>query len=99
MFRSERDDFRSFADYSIVVYLSQEPLIGIAPTFENEGDDDCRDSDGLTQVFGGFSALVINMTTKDFGEPNLCNDFGVFDCVATDPVGVFVEKILNLFIC
>lgn len=32
--------------------------------------------------------MVANLTTKDFGEPNLCNDFGVFDCVATDPANI-----------
>jgi hypothetical protein len=84
-FRSKRDEFRPFADYSIVVFLSQEPLIGFAPTFANEGKDDCIDSDGLTQNFGGFAALVANITTGDFGTTSVCNDFGLFDCIATDP--------------
>ena len=37
------------------------------------------------EPYGGFAALVINMTTGDFGATSLCNDYGLFDCIATDP--------------
>lgn len=48
-FSSKRDGFEMFTDYSIAVFLGEYELIGFVPTFPNEGQDDCRDSDALTQ--------------------------------------------------
>ncbi len=64
------------APYVVSVATAQGPLTGLAPTQADQGGGDTRDSDGVTGIVPGASA--VRVTTGGPGENDHTYDFGFF---------------------